>query len=229
MTEKTLEQSCLEAELQKLERHLKEDWEYYFTLADGDPSFDAGVEALTHFGIYDDEKCAQLNDWAKRCIESGKIEQDFDDKLVEKFDITPTDYKPNDVDIEARLTILAAVSDLLRSKRFAEENNFKRSLFRFARSTYLHGRHASACIAQEREWGRAQKAAYAKLAKDPKQAAKVLVRECWDLWQLDPTRYKGPTKFANDMIEKYEELESRDVVMRWCRVWKNEATEQAES
>ena len=71
-------------------------------------------------------------------------------------------------------------------------------------------------------------AAYAKLAndKDGKQSAKQQVRECWELWQQDLSRYKGPTAFARDMREKYDNLESEEVIRRWCRVW-GIATQQA--
>lgn len=66
--------------------------------------------------------------------------------------------------------------------------------------------------------------AAAKLAKDPKQIAKLAVRECWELWQKDPSRYKGPTDFSSDMLKKFEELKSIDVVMRWNREWNKEVT-----
>ncbi len=66
--------------------------------------------------------------------------------------------------------------------------------------------------------------AAAKLAKDPKQVAKIAVRECWELWQKNPRRYKGPTEFSSDMLKKFEELKSIDVVMRWNREWNKDVT-----
>ena len=62
--------------------------------------------------------------------------------------------------------------------------------------------------------------AAAKLAKDPKQSEKVAVRECWDAWQAQPSRYKGVAAFARDMLRKFENLESQPVIERWCREWK---------
>ena len=38
---------------------------------------------------------------------------------------------------------------------------------------------------------------HAKLASDPKQKEKLLVKECWELWQREPTRYKGKAAFKS--------------------------------
>lgn len=72
----------------------------------------------------------------------------------------------------------------------------------------------------------AQKGAMAKLAADPKQADKRAVRECWELWREEPTRYDGKAAFARDMLQKFEALKSAVVIERWCREW--ERTEQAQ-
>lgn len=61
--------------------------------------------------------------------------------------------------------------------------------------------------------------AYAKLAMDPKQKEKLLVRDCWDEWQKQPERYKGKAAFARDMLDKFESLKSQPVIERWCREW----------
>lgn len=66
-------------------------------------------------------------------------------------------------------------------------------------------------------------AAMAKLAADPKQADKVLVRECWDEWQKQPDRYKSKAAFARDMRDKFPNLESQPVIEGWCRAWGNES------
>lgn len=65
----------------------------------------------------------------------------------------------------------------------------------------------------------AQRGAAAKLAIDPKQVEKSAVRECWDLWQKDSSRYIGKAAFARDMMDKYEGLKSAEVIARWCREW----------
>ena len=65
----------------------------------------------------------------------------------------------------------------------------------------------------------AKSGAKAKLATDLKQKDKASVRECWDIWQKEPDRYKGKASFARDMRDKYENLESQPVIEGWCREW----------
>lgn len=67
----------------------------------------------------------------------------------------------------------------------------------------------------------------AKKARDPKQVAKQQVRECWEIWQSDRSRYKGKSAFARDMLGKYEQLESSEVIQRWCREWEYELCQQS--
>ncbi len=67
------------------------------------------------------------------------------------------------------------------------------------------------------EWGK--QGALAKLANDPKQAAKAKVKECWDEWQLKPANYKSKSAFAKDMLDKFEDLDSQAVITRWCGEW----------
>ena len=62
---------------------------------------------------------------------------------------------------------------------------------------------------------RAQK----RLKDDPKQAAKAEVKDCWELWQADPNRYKSKAAFARDMMNKFDELENQRVIERWCKEW----------
>lgn len=58
-----------------------------------------------------------------------------------------------------------------------------------------------------------------KLAKDPKQAEKKFVNECWSVWQINPSKYKDKTAFAKDMLEKCEHLTSLKIITDWCRKW----------
>jgi len=61
--------------------------------------------------------------------------------------------------------------------------------------------------------------ALGKLANDPKQADKALVRQCGDAWQKQPDRYKSKAAFARDMRDKFPNLESQPVIEGWCRAW----------
>lgn len=65
----------------------------------------------------------------------------------------------------------------------------------------------------------ARKGAKAKLAIDPKQAEKILVRECWEEWQKNPANYKSKAMFARDMLTKCESLTSQKKIEDWCRQW----------
>ena len=71
----------------------------------------------------------------------------------------------------------------------------------------------------------AYRGAIEKLKRDPKQAAKAKVKECWNDWQLKPSNYKGKSAFAKDMMAKFEELDSQAVITRWCGQWEREAAE----
>lgn len=58
-------------------------------------------------------------------------------------------------------------------------------------------------------------------AADPKQVEKERVKECWQLWRRDPSRYAGKAAFARDMLSKFESLESQRVIERWCKEWES--------
>jgi hypothetical protein len=86
----------------------------------------------------------------------------------------------------------------------------------------LKGRDAQKII-------QAKKGASGKIAKDPKQTDKAFVFDCWQSWQKNPNSYKGKAKFAKDMLNKCEHLESQKVIEDWCREWeKNTGTQPAE-
>ncbi|SAK98136.1 hypothetical protein AWB80_07467 [Caballeronia pedi] len=68
-----------------------------------------------------------------------------------------------------------------------------------------------------------RKGALGKLAKDPKQAEKSFIKQCWDDWQDGKTHYKkGKAGFARDMLAKVEHLESQKTIEDWCRDWERE-------
>ncbi|MEO6927048.1 MAG: hypothetical protein ABI129_10320 [Rhodanobacter sp.] len=59
----------------------------------------------------------------------------------------------------------------------------------------------------------------AKLANDPKQAAKVEAAKLWRDWQTGRMRHKSGAAFARFICEKYPVLESPTTVERWARKW----------
>lgn len=92
-----------------------------------------------------------------------------------------------------------------------KENLDGSSIWQFV---FLAGDLRESAVAKLRAWK--------KLEKDPKQAEKALVRECWELWRNDPTRYKGKADFARDMLNKFEHIKSNRVIERWCLQWESE-------
>jgi hypothetical protein len=68
---------------------------------------------------------------------------------------------------------------------------------------------------------RAGERAAKRHAKDPKQAAKAFVRQCWDDWQSSPDSYRTTAAFARAMLDKFPDLlSSQPVIERWVRTWK---------
>ncbi|TDU31306.1 hypothetical protein DFR24_0670 [Panacagrimonas perspica] len=68
-----------------------------------------------------------------------------------------------------------------------------------------------------------KKLARLRHSKDPKQVDKKKVRECWELWKADSSRYKGKAEFARDMLQKFDSLKSARVIEDWCREWESSA------
>lgn len=61
--------------------------------------------------------------------------------------------------------------------------------------------------------------AKARLAKDPKQAAKREVKNWWIRWRANPTWYQSKSSFARVMLDKFPVLSSQPVIEAWCRQW----------
>lgn len=85
----------------------------------------------------------------------------------------------------------------------------------------IHADIAKAVRAQQ-----AAKAVKVKLAKDPRQEAKRLVKECWQEWRAHPTRYRTKAAFAKDMLDKFDRLVSQPVITGWCRQWEKEGSSE---
>ena len=69
----------------------------------------------------------------------------------------------------------------------------------------------------------AAESAMSRYKKDPKQKEKMFVRECWEAWQKEPSKYGGKAKFAKDMLTKCVHLESQKKIEDWCRSWEVES------
>ena len=69
-----------------------------------------------------------------------------------------------------------------------------------------------------------KKGVAAKLANDPKQAAKADVKHCWETWQNNPDEYESKEEFAGYMKERFPILKSIRKITDWCRKWEREPT-----
>lgn len=71
------------------------------------------------------------------------------------------------------------------------------------------------------------RAAKAKHSKDPRQHAKLLVRDLWQHWEQAPSNYPSIAAFARDMCEKWpDHIASEVVVARWVRNWRRSNSKQ---
>jgi hypothetical protein len=66
-------------------------------------------------------------------------------------------------------------------------------------------------------------AAINRWLKDPKSLEKMSVKECWAEWQKNKSNYKSKSAFANDMLNKFQNLKSVKVIEEWCRKWEKES------
>lgn len=71
----------------------------------------------------------------------------------------------------------------------------------------------------------ARKGGEAKSANSPMQKIQDQVKEHWDMWQEDPTRYGGVSAFDKDMMNKFSDPFDKDTPQRlnticgWRREW----------
>lgn len=75
--------------------------------------------------------------------------------------------------------------------------------------------------AREARKNMARKGAIARIERDPRQAAKQFVFNCWQEWQDAPDEYKSKADFARKMLkdEQCKSLTSQKKIEDWCREW----------
>lgn len=78
-------------------------------------------------------------------------------------------------------------------------------------------------FANNRPHVQAVKAARAKLANDPKQAAKAKAFKLWQQWQTGVERHRSGAAFARHVVKVLPTLESTSVVERWVTRWRRDA------
>lgn len=68
---------------------------------------------------------------------------------------------------------------------------------------------------------KSKKASDIRYQNDPKQAARLEVKNLWEKWQNNPDEWQGKTEFAKDMQLLFPILKSKGGVSitRWCVKW----------
>ena len=82
------------------------------------------------------------------------------------------------------------------------------------------GERASAVMQAPRIAG--ARGGIAKRDSDPKATEKTFVKQCWDDWQRDASRYASKAAFARDMLTKCEHLSDQRTIEDWCREWQEQ-------
>ena len=159
---------------------------------------------------------ALKNAYSKVVIEATE----FDDNFI------PISVSPNEAFATRYEILMSTIKLSVQYRRGSKKNESSVHLARIASllADMIGGASLSEADIRKIRSEQGRKGAAAKLATDPKQADKAQVRECWELWQKEPTRYKWKTTFAKDMMDKYPALESVAVITRWCKDWESEAS-----
>jgi hypothetical protein len=66
----------------------------------------------------------------------------------------------------------------------------------------------------------ARKGADARLANDPKQAAKETAKDMWRSWQSGKSRHKSGAAFARHVVDTLKVIDSTKTVERWMQEWR---------
>jgi hypothetical protein len=166
----------------------------------------------------------ELSDWLQQLVDGLKRyranwepeERDFW-KTVQSA-IIATDHKQ-----------LAAASALALGSYVHLRNDIERYMAlddeaRAARSAERAARERMfALLPQHTRRELALKGARAKLAADPKQAAKAEAFKLWQDWQAGKTRHKSGAAFARHVVKAIRVIENTKTVERWVTQWSKHA------
>lgn len=102
-------------------------------------------------------------------------------------------------------------------------NELMSALYTIAADIEDHSDHAHAQLKQQKN--ARVRGAKAKLAKDPKQAAKAQVKKHWEKWKSGalPKRIRTTEQFAIECMRLWPELTSVKVICGWSATWNKEA------
>jgi hypothetical protein len=165
-------------------------------------------------------------------IQKSELPRELDSTLFEMLNL-PCNGKPaTKIVSRCRYKLLLSCGLSVACFKKLQEGKTIEAVLAYGKSEYYLGTCAAtgqAEIGDGSVSAIAAMGARAKLANDPKQKERALVRECWEDWQQEPDRYRGKAAFARDMLSKFESLQSQPVIEGWCRIWERETiTQQAQ-
>lgn len=120
-------------------------------------------------------------------------------------------------------SILLAIDDALISYQLGQGSAFGDAVAEIVEMASLANEIKSRpLVEQKARKDVARNAAAAKLANDPKQAAKRDARRLWEDWQSGRTLHKSAAAFARYVVDTIPAIESEESVRRWGREWRKE-------
>lgn len=130
----------------------------------------------------------------------------------------------NELPVVLNYSILLAVDDALIAYQLRDSSSFGDAISQITEMAWLAEEIKNRPLMEQKaRKDVARNAASAKLAKDPKQAAKREVRKLWDDWQSGRTLHKSAAAFARHVVDSTPAIESEESVKRWEREWRKEA------
>lgn len=135
------------------------------------------------------------------------------------IDALVSKYPPRELHADTLLRATAAAIESMEMVCAAERRLVQEKL---PADTAVHVRRLESEAQEVARRTMAESGARSRWANSPKTAAKQQVKECWEMWNRDPGRYRSKKEFAFDMLSKYPELENPETIQRWCRTWQEE-------
>lgn len=127
-------------------------------------------------------------------------------------------------------SILLAVDDALICFQLGQSSAFGDAIAEISEMAHLAREIANRpLLEQKARKDVARKAAAAKLANDPKQAAKAEARKLWADWQTGKTIHRSAAAFARFVVKTLPVIESEEAVKRWEREWRKEAGKNSDA
>ncbi len=185
----------------------------------------ADIEILLHYlsGTLDKQTRLLINFQENEGIPQSKpddLAPEIWALLITKNDLSTHSF------LLARIQILLSILLACEARKCLDNHFLPGALESYGQSSMMLGCAMSSNAAywlKDSVSSYARKAVTAKLAADPKQKDKVLVRARWDEWQTRPNQYKSKAAFSLDMLKSFKNLENQAVIEGWCRTWERES------